>query len=381
MRFFTVGLLSLFALVSAQPVELGADAGKAAGRDIPRRAGTHFVIDGREGYFAGTNSYWLPFLTNDADVDLVMSHLRQSSLKILRVWGFNDQNYLPPAGTVWFQLLQNGTATINTGSDGLQRLDYVVKSAEAHDVKLIINFVNNWNSYGGMQAYVNNYGGSHNDFYNNTQIQETYRTYIKAVVSRYIGSPAVLAWELANEPRCRGCSTDVVYEWASETSKYIKSLEPDRMVCVGDEGMGLSTNSDGSYPFTYYEGVDFQRLLSIPTIDFGTFHLYPGQWGTNNTWGNLWIQAHGRACDEAGKPCLLEEYGSTTGGASHCSTEAPWQSTALNSVAGDCFWQWGDNLSTGLSPNDGYTIYDGSSDYECLVTDHAEQIRKHHHGH
>lgn len=37
---------------------------------------------------------------------------------------------------------------INTGEYGLQRLDYVVQSAEAHGVSLIINFVNNWT---GMQ--------------------------------------------------------------------------------------------------------------------------------------------------------------------------------------------------------------------------------------
>ena len=33
---------------------------------------------------------------------------------------------------------------INTGEYGLERLDYVVQSAEAHGISLIINFVNNW---------------------------------------------------------------------------------------------------------------------------------------------------------------------------------------------------------------------------------------------
>lgn len=33
--------------------------------------------------------------------------------------------------------------------------------------------------------------------------------------------------------------------------------------------------SDGSYPFSYTEGVDFEWNIKIPTIDFGTFHLYP----------------------------------------------------------------------------------------------------------
>lgn len=41
--------------------------------------------------------------------------------------------------------------------------------------------------------------------------------------------------------------------------------------------MGLTTDSDGSYPFSYDEGVDFQKNINIPDVDFGTFHLYPSQ--------------------------------------------------------------------------------------------------------
>lgn len=84
-----------------------------------------------------------------------MSHLQTSGLKILRVWGFNDVNNIPSSGTVWYQSLSGTTPTINTGANGLQRLDYVVKSAEAHGIKLIINFVNNWDDYGGIKAYTN----------------------------------------------------------------------------------------------------------------------------------------------------------------------------------------------------------------------------------
>lgn len=86
----------------------------------------------------------MPFLTNDSDVDTIMSHLQTSGLKILRVWGFNDVKQVPADGSVYFQLFSGTTATINTGPNGLQRLDAVVNAAEKYDVKLIINFVNNW---------------------------------------------------------------------------------------------------------------------------------------------------------------------------------------------------------------------------------------------
>lgn len=59
------------------------------------------MIDGKTGYFAGTNLYWIGFLTNNDDVNLVMQHLKESGLSILRVWGFNDVTTTPTDGTVW----------------------------------------------------------------------------------------------------------------------------------------------------------------------------------------------------------------------------------------------------------------------------------------
>ncbi|KAJ3569343.1 hypothetical protein NPX13_g6118 [Xylaria arbuscula] len=114
--------------------------------------GLKFQIDGETGYFAGTNSYWIGFLTNDADVDTALDDLVDAGLKILRVWGFNDVTSTPSSGTVWFQKLSASGSTINTGADGLQRLDYVVSAAEERGIKLIINFVNNWSDYGGIPA-------------------------------------------------------------------------------------------------------------------------------------------------------------------------------------------------------------------------------------
>lgn len=334
--------------------------------------------------------------------------MNESGLRILRVWGFNDVNSVPSSGTVYYQLLTDGTATINTGADGLQRLDYVVASAEKRNVKLIINFVNNWSDYGGMAAYVTAFGGSQTSWYTNSDAQSAYRNYIAAVVARYIDSPAVFAWELANEPRCNGCDTSVIYNWVKSTSAYIKSLDSKHMVCIGDgqldssfyqsllanswctEGFGLDVESDGSYPYTVTEGLNFTMNLAIDTIDFGTLHLYPDscmyppsyqrsktnlrfQGGTSYAWGDGWITAHGAACAAAGKPCLLEEYGVTS---NHCSVEAPWQQTALDTIgiAADLFWQYGDTLSTGQSPNDGNTIYYDTSDFVCLVTDHVAAI-------
>jgi mannan endo-1,4-beta-mannosidase len=43
-------------------------------------------------------------------------------------------------------------------------------------------------------------------------------------------------------------------------------------------------------------------------------------------------------------------------------------------MAGDAFWQLGDTLSFGNTHDDGNTIYYGSSDWTCLVTNHVAAI-------
>jgi mannan endo-1,4-beta-mannosidase len=172
---------------------------------FPKTHGLFFNIDGVTEYYAGTNCYWCGFLTADGDVDHVFADISSSGLKIVRVWGFNDVNTVPATGTVWYQYLSATGSTINTGEYGLQRLDYVVSSAEKYGLKLIINFVNNWSDYGGIAAYVSAFGGNSSSWFTDSASQAQYRTYIQAVVSRYTTSPAILSWELANEPRCSGC--------------------------------------------------------------------------------------------------------------------------------------------------------------------------------
>ncbi|EQB50640.1 hypothetical protein CGLO_09896 [Colletotrichum gloeosporioides Cg-14] len=367
MKAHLVAILSSLACVQSLAVPKPRQVGS-----FPSASGTRFTIDGQTKYFAGSNSYWISFLTNNADVDLVMDNVAKSGLKIFRVWGFNDVNTIPGNNQVWYQYLSASGSQINTGANGLQRLDAVVSAAERKGVKLIINFVNFWDDYGGFNAYVKAFGGSKESWYTNAAAQAQYQAYVRAVVNRYKSSSAIFAWELANEPRCKACSTDVIYKWAESTSKFVKSLDSNHMVTLGDEGMGLP--GDGSYPYQYGEGTDFVKNLGIKTLDFGTFHMYPDHWGVDlKTWSPGWIKSHGEACAKAGKPCLFEEYGSLS---DHCNIEKAWQqvSRTASGLGADLFWQWGDQLSSGQTHNDGFTIYHGSSDYQCLVVDHVKAI-------
>jgi mannan endo-1,4-beta-mannosidase len=236
--------------------------------------GTRFTIDGRADYLVGTNAYWLSFRTNDADIDLALDQLVASGVRVLRIWGFNDVTAIPTdPSVVWFQYLSKSGSIINTGPNGLQRLDYVVAAAEKRDLKLIIPFVNNWQDYGGIPAYTSAFGNGGSTWFKHAPSQAQYQAYIKAVVSRYAASPAIFSWQLANEPRCQFCSTDDIFNWATKTSEYIKSLDPHHMVSTGEEGQGLT--GDVWTPYWLVFGTDFVRNLKIKTIDFGTFHMYP----------------------------------------------------------------------------------------------------------
>jgi mannan endo-1,4-beta-mannosidase len=125
-----------------------------------------------------------------------------------------------------------------------------------------------------MPAYLKYYGGLTNkDWYESKPAQEQYQKYINTVIGRYLNSTAIFAWELANEPRCQGCDPSVVTNWAAKTAKYIKSLDSNHLVAMGDEGHGLP--GDTTYPYGKSEGVDFVANLGIPDIDYGTFHFYP----------------------------------------------------------------------------------------------------------
>lgn len=146
-------------------------------------------------------------------------------------------------------------------------MDAVVTLAEKYNVKLILALLNNWDDLGGINTYVNAFGGNATSFYTNAAAQTAYRNYVEFVVNRYKNSSAIFSWELCNEPRCRGCDSSVIYDWATTTSQFIKSLDGTHLVTLGDEGW--LCEGDGTYAYSCGEGVDFAKNLGIETLDYG----------------------------------------------------------------------------------------------------------------
>ena len=119
-------------------------------------------------------------------------------------------------------------------------------------MKLVLPLMNNYGDLGGKPAYTNAFGGNATSWYTDTVSQTAYKKYINLIVNRYKSSPAIFAWELGNEPRCSGCSTSVITNWASSVSAYIKSLDSQHLVAIGDEGWMTAPVGDGSYAYSGY---------------------------------------------------------------------------------------------------------------------------------
>ena len=250
--------------------------------------------------------------------------------------------------------------------------------AEKYGIQLVLPMLNNWGDLGGIATYTTAFGGNATSFYTDAKSQAAYRNYISFIVNRYKNTNAIFAWELCNEPRCHGCDTSVIYNWASETSAFIKSLDPSHMVTLGDEGWMAPPTGDGSYAYSGAEGVDFIKNLGISTLDYGTFHMYPDQWGYNFTWGNTWIEQHDAAGKAAGKPVVLEEYGAPYANNKTAIT-LPWQNTIVQdtSIAYDSYWQFATTLPSGTNDADNYAIYYNTaagSDYQTLFIQHAKAM-------
>ncbi|KZO90088.1 glycoside hydrolase family 5 protein [Calocera viscosa TUFC12733] len=348
-------------------------------------SGQKFYLNGLKYTFAGTNAYWLAQMSN-SDIDKAFSDIAASGVTTVRTWGFNDVTSIPSTGT-YYQLWTNGTATINYGSNGLAKFDYVVQSAAAHGLHLIVTLTNNWVDYGGMDVYVSQLdpsgGGYHDLFYTDPTIQAAYKTYVSAWISRYSSNPTIMSWELANEPRCAGsttvassaCDTTTITTWVSTMSAYIKSLDKNHLVAIGDEGWFQRPGAQ-PYPYDPSVGISFDDNILVPTLDWATLHLYPEYWGEADNvteFGIAWIRDHAAVQKTANKPVVIEEFGVSI--ANQSEVYPYWWNEVLSSgMTGDAIWQSGSYLSTGPSPNDGFTYYPNGTVYQ-LVKGYAALLK------
>jgi mannan endo-1,4-beta-mannosidase len=273
-------------------------------------------------------------------VEAVFALVGRLNLNVLRTWAFLDCGVaisgMPPAGSqngVYFQYwnLDTSRPEFNDGPNGLERLDQAIALAEANRLRLILPFTNNWPDFGGVDQYLKWFGLSgHDQFFRNPEVKQAFRNYVEHLLTRvntrtgrrYADEPAILAWELMNEPRCVDDQgrpvpdgVDTLTEWIEEMSACVKDLDQNHLTCVGDEGFFNTTGAGVNALYSGAYGVDCELILSVDTVDFGTCHLYPSFDPTEDaiTFGQRWIREHIEAGQRANKPMLIEEYGYATG--------------------------------------------------------------------
>jgi len=377
-----IGALVMFLVAAALPVLAAAPA--AAGPVFVTRSGAGFDLGGQPFRFGGTNNYYLHY-KSQLMVDDVFSDAVAMNVKVLRAWTFlecggdkpNSAGGCSNGADLWTIRWSNALnrPEINTGPTGLQKLDYMLARANALGIKLILPFTNNWRDFGGMDQYVTWYGLQfHDQFYTDTRIKQNFKDWMSTVLNRtnsitgvpYKNDPAVFSWELANEPRCINaslptsgtCTADTLVSWATEMSAFIKGIDANHMVSVGDEGFHPGVGGTaGSWPYNVTDGVDHARLTAIPTVDFGTYHLYPQGWGQSpaQEWGTGWINDHNTVGNTLGKPEVLEEFG-TNDQSTRDATYTAW-TNAVRTGGGDGWMFW---ILTGIQ-DDGqlYPDFDG----------------------
>ncbi len=298
-------------------------------------SGTQFWLDGKPFVAAGANNYYLGF-ESDAMVEAVFGLAKRMRLNTLRTWAFLDCGSAPvgtiPAGAkdgVYFHWLNSdlGRPDFNDGADGLERLDRTIFLAEQAGVRLILPLVNYWDDFGGVNQYLQWFGVSGREqFYLHPDVKQAYREYVDHLLlrvntrtgRRYRDEPAILAWELANEPRCVDAGgerlrngVEILTGWVDEMSSFVRSLDPNHLIGVGDEGYFRRSLALGHRLYNGSYGVDCERLLGLPNVDFGTCHLYP-EFAPDEAateFGTRWIREHIEAGKRANKPMLIEEYG------------------------------------------------------------------------
>lgn len=401
------------------------------------RAGTSFWLNGQTYRFGGNNSYYLfyksPYMVND-----VMETMQRNNISVLRIWGFGD-------GKAPFANDGDGLPNGNEGSafqpeprlyyePTFAYFDYILKSAGEHCVRLMIPLINHWsdkdigtgqNSFGGMSQYLewcneakyedaSDPGRVSNkaDFYTSDCAKQLYKDYLNQMLNRvnkltgvkYKDDPTILAWTLANEPRCQesdDCpSDDAVYDWTAEMSAYIKdTLQAQQLVGLGDEGFIC----DPANPDIYYNcffGLDWDRNLTIDTIDFGTVHLYPDHWDKNLIWAENWITDHIDIAQQVGKPVIFEEFGICEDDGSNpfflgsCDNNfvrdevyTTWTNLFENGAAGDLVWMIAGQVNgvnedhEEINGNYYYPDYDGFTFWEpsstmSIISEHTVRMNE-----
>jgi mannan endo-1,4-beta-mannosidase len=337
----------LLALLDQRQAHGSEDPALSLGFDsFVKREGHRLMLDRQSLYIHGANQYYL-FYKSQEMVDEVLQDAAALGLNVLRTWAFCDGEWHDG------QSLQPEPGVYNEAT--FQKLDYLIYRAEQLGLRLTLALTNYWTDFGGMDAYVrwSPTANSRDDFYSDAETRRLYKNYVTYVLNRrntltgraYKDEPAILMWELANEPRASKERAKEFYEWVDHMAGHIKSIDSNHLVSTGSEG-----------DFT----TDIYATNASPHIDAISFHLYPEHWNFSKEKSLEYIERHIRvARDELKKPVYCGEFGIKDQSLRPDIYRSWYDFFRSNSIDGTLFWILSGQREDGsLYPDyDGFTVY------------------------
>jgi mannan endo-1,4-beta-mannosidase len=319
-----------------------------AGTGFVEVRGTRFEIGGAPYRHVGANLWYgmnLGIAGSHGDrARLVreLDRLQAMDVDNLRVMAATEG----PDGEPWRISPALVTAPGRLREEVLEGLDFLLHEMRRRGMRAVVCLSNFWPWSGGMSQYLawaghgaipypppqpggdwGRYQSYTERFYETPAAVTAQRETVHQLVTRfnklsqlrYADDPAIMAWELANEPR-GGTRARAFRRWLHESAAFIKALDPRHLVTTGVEG---------ETPWPSDNGLDLVMDHDSPHIDYITAHVWAQNWGwfdparaTETYPGAVarmrdYIGSHERKARSLGKPLVIEEFGIGRDGGSH----------------------------------------------------------------
>ena len=333
-------------LLAAGCAQLFTRSGRAA--EFVRVRNGRFELGGRPHFYVGTNLWFGCYVS---DVTLTGGRQRLvRELDRLQALGVNNLRLLAGSETSALAgAIQNGITKAPHDYDEnlLAGLDFCLAEMAKRNQRGVLFLSNYWQWSGSFAQYVRWATGEtipdpdrpvmakgdwhafmqfSAKFYQTPAAVELYRGYITSLLQRrntvngriYRDDPAIMTWELANEPRpCADDSTaekdvPIFCDWVDRTAQFIHEQDPNHLVCTGSEGIWGCLQKPEV----------FIAAHKTRAIDYVTVHVWAKNWGwlADPKLGPEFEVAAGRARDHVEmhtqiatdilkKPLVLEEFG------------------------------------------------------------------------
>ncbi|MFN8251118.1 MAG: cellulase family glycosylhydrolase [Ferruginibacter sp.] len=299
-----------------------------------------FYINGQPYRFAGVNMWYAVLLAagNKNDRQRLVKELdflKQNGVNNIRVLiGSQDGTKMISGVMPVHPAMQ--TAKNNFSETILKGMDFLLQQLEQRRMYAVFYFANNWEWSGGFLQYLNwnnkiadttlakklgwdDYRDLVAPFYTCTECMDDYFAFVKKVLHRtstitskkYSASTAVMAWEIANEPRpMRPYAIPAYLDFIKNAAAQIRSLDKNHLVTAGVEGFNGTENL-----------TVFAQLHRDSNISYATIHIWPKNWGwyKDSTFENDftavlqktkdYIAVHDSVMLQIKKPLVVEEFG------------------------------------------------------------------------